>query len=46
MAVIEQRLVAMGLRLPEPLKVREGLQMPFAWVRIRGNRATSATSTG
>jgi hypothetical protein len=39
MAVIEQRLVAMGLRLPEPLKVREGLQMPFAWVRIRGNRA-------
>jgi enamine deaminase RidA (YjgF/YER057c/UK114 family) len=39
MAVIEQRLIAMGLRLPEPLKVREGLHMPFAWVRIRGNRA-------
>jgi hypothetical protein len=39
MSVIEQRLAAMGLRLPEPLKVREGLHMPFAWVRIRGNRA-------
>lgn len=29
----------MGLELPEPLKVREGLRMPFAWVRVRGNRA-------
>jgi hypothetical protein len=39
MAVIERRLAAMGLELPEALKVREGLQMPFAWVRIRFNRA-------
>ena len=39
MAVIEQRLAAMGLELPEPLKVREGLRMPFTWVRVRGNRA-------
>ncbi len=39
MAIIEQRLAAMGLELPEPLKVREGLRMPFAWVRVRGNRA-------
>lgn len=36
MAVIEQRLVSMGLELPEPLKVREGLRMSFAWVRVRG----------
>ncbi|MBZ9793999.1 RidA family protein [Rhizobium sp. 3T7] len=39
MAIIEQRLTAMGLELPAPLRVREGLRMPFAWVRVRGNRA-------
>lgn len=39
MAIIEERLAAMGLVLPEPLKVREGLCMPFTWVRVRGNRA-------
>lgn len=39
MAIIEQRLAEMGLELPEPLKVREGLHMPFAWVRVRGTRA-------
>ena len=39
MAAIEQRLAAMGLELPEPLKVREGLKMPFTWVRVSGNRA-------
>lgn len=39
MAIIEQRLAAMGLELPEPLKVRDGLRMPFAWVRLRQNRA-------
>ncbi|QSY94781.1 RidA family protein [Rhizobium bangladeshense] len=39
MAIIEQRLAEMGLELPEPLKVREGLRLPFAWVRLRGNRA-------
>lgn len=39
MAIIEKRLATMGLALPEPLKVREGLRMPFAWVRVRGNRA-------
>jgi len=39
MAIIEQRLAAMGPELPEPLKVREGLRMPFVWVRVRGTRA-------
>src|SRR5215211_4827356 len=39
MAAIEQRLAAMGLELPEPLKVRKGLKMPFTWVRVSGNRA-------
>jgi enamine deaminase RidA (YjgF/YER057c/UK114 family) len=36
---IESRLAELGLRLPEPLKVPPGLRMPFAWVRVRGNRA-------
>jgi len=36
---IEARLDELGLVLPEPLKVPSGLQMPFAWVRVRGNRA-------
>jgi enamine deaminase RidA (YjgF/YER057c/UK114 family) len=36
---IEAKLTALGLVLPEPLKVPPGLRMPFAWVRVRGNRA-------
>jgi enamine deaminase RidA (YjgF/YER057c/UK114 family) len=39
MAKIESKLVEMGLRLPAPLQVPDGLRMPFAWVRTRGNRA-------
>ncbi|MBB4483115.1 hypothetical protein GGE46_005734 [Rhizobium etli] len=39
MAIIEQRLAEMGLELPEPLKVRDGLLLPFVWVRMRGARA-------
>ncbi len=36
---IEAKLEAMGLVLPEAFKVPAGLQLPFAWVRVRGNRA-------
>ena len=39
MSAIELRLAAMDLVLPAPLKVREGLRLPYAWVRVRGNRA-------
>jgi len=39
MARIEARLVEMGLALPEPFKVPAHLKLPFAWVRVRGNRA-------
>ena len=39
MARIEARLREMGLVLPQPLKVPAGLRMPFAWVKVRGNRA-------
>lgn len=36
---IEAKLKALGLILPEPFKVPPDLQLPFAWVRVRGNRA-------
>lgn len=36
---IEARIAELGLVLPAPLQVPPGLQMPFAWVRLRGNRA-------
>lgn len=36
---VEAKLDALGLVLPAPLKVPAGLLMPFAWVRVRGNRA-------
>jgi enamine deaminase RidA (YjgF/YER057c/UK114 family) len=36
---IEAKLQELGLILPEPMQVRSGLQLPFSWVRVRGNRA-------
>lgn len=36
---VETRLAALGLVLPEPLRVPPGLTLSFAWVRVRGNRA-------
>lgn len=36
---IEVRLQERGLVLPEPLKLPPGVRVPFAWVRVRGNRA-------
>lgn len=36
---IEAKLEALGLVLPEPLKTPPGFQLPFPWVRVRGNRA-------
>ena len=35
---IEAKLQAMGLALPEPMRV-SGMKLPFAPVRVRGNRA-------
>jgi hypothetical protein len=37
--LIEAKLEALGLVLPEPLKAQAGLQLPFPWVRVHGNRA-------
>jgi enamine deaminase RidA (YjgF/YER057c/UK114 family) len=39
MARIEARLLERGLVLPQPLKAPAGLKFPFAWVKVRGNRA-------
>ena len=36
---IEARLEALGLVLPAPMQVPAGMQLPFTWVRVRGNRA-------
>ncbi len=34
----EERLAALGLKLPQPTKLPEGLHVPFAFVNIRGER--------
>jgi enamine deaminase RidA (YjgF/YER057c/UK114 family) len=36
---IEQRLERLGLVLPEPVRAPGGARLPFAPVRVRGNRA-------
>jgi enamine deaminase RidA (YjgF/YER057c/UK114 family) len=36
---IEAKLEDLGLVLPEPMQVPPDLRLPFAWVRVRGNRA-------
>ena len=35
----ESRLDALGLALPQPTKLPEGLHLPFVFVNIRGDRA-------
>lgn len=39
MARIEAKLAEMGLLLPQPLQMPADIRMPFAMVRVRGNRA-------
>jgi enamine deaminase RidA (YjgF/YER057c/UK114 family) len=39
MAKIEQRLRALGLVLPAPLRLPAGASLPFPWVRVVGSRA-------
>ncbi len=38
MSEIEQKLAEMGLTLPEPFQAPPGVELPFSWVRVRGNR--------
>ncbi len=37
--LIEAKLEALGLALPAPVKTPAGVRLPFAFVRVRGNRA-------
>ncbi|MGI9415997.1 MAG: RidA family protein, partial [Hyphomicrobiales bacterium] len=39
MSRIDAKLVELGLVLPDPIKVPEGMVLPFSWVRVCGNRA-------
>lgn len=39
MSKIEAKLQSMGLELPQPMKSPGGMRLPFAPVRVRGNRA-------
>ncbi|HEV7235357.1 MAG TPA: RidA family protein [Ktedonobacteraceae bacterium] len=36
---IEAKLAALGLVLPEPLKLPPDMRLPFSWIRVRGNKA-------
>lgn len=36
---VEEKLEELGLVLPDPIKTPPGLVLPFAWVRVRGDRA-------
>jgi enamine deaminase RidA (YjgF/YER057c/UK114 family) len=39
MAEIESKLAALGLTLPQTIKLPPGVVLPFSWVRVRGDRA-------
>ncbi len=36
---VEAKLQQLELTLPQPMKTPPGMQLPFAWVRMRGNHA-------
>jgi len=39
MPTIEAKLEGQGLVLPAPIQLPPGMVLPFAWVRVRGDRA-------
>jgi len=39
MGEIETRLAALGLSLPAPIQLPQGVSLPFPWVRVHGDRA-------
>lgn len=38
MSTVRKRIEAEGLVLPQPLKVPQGINLPFPWVSVRGER--------
>jgi enamine deaminase RidA (YjgF/YER057c/UK114 family) len=38
--MIEQRLREKGLELPAPMQVPAGIELPFSWCKVIGNRVT------
>jgi enamine deaminase RidA (YjgF/YER057c/UK114 family) len=38
-SAVEEKLKALKLNLPEPMKGTPGMKMPPSWIRVRGNRA-------
>jgi enamine deaminase RidA (YjgF/YER057c/UK114 family) len=36
---VEERLRDMGVTLPSEMRIPPGVEVPFSWVRVRGNRA-------
>ena len=38
MSKVTTRINELGLQLPEPLKLPEGVSLPFPWVSVRGDR--------
>ena len=39
MGQVDERLLKLGLVLPQPLQVPPGVVLPFPWVLVRGDRA-------
>ena len=39
MTTPEDRIAAMGLQLPDPIKLAPGMKLPFSFINVRGNRA-------
>ncbi len=37
--MVEEKLRALNLSLPEPIKSSSGMKVPPSWIRVRGNRA-------
>ncbi|MDQ3902461.1 MAG: RidA family protein [Thermoproteota archaeon] len=38
-SIVEEKLKALNLRIPEPIKSSQDVKMPPSWIRVRGNRA-------
>ena len=39
MTTPEDRIAALGLQLPDPIKLAPGMKLPFSFINVRGNRA-------